>query len=94
MYHVGCLNSGTPRAGRACRADRHAMPPPSWALLELNLIKQQEEAVEAFYNQYFDERGYLMCVPRWGGDDGPDDAAENFANWAGTLRDRRFGAGI
>ena len=57
------------------------MSPPTWALLELNLIKQQEEAVEAFYDQYFDERGYLMCVPRWGGDDGPDDAAENFANW-------------
>ena len=57
------------------------MSPPSWALLELNLIKQQEEAVEAFYDQYFDERGYLQCVPRWGGDDGPDDAAENFANW-------------
>lgn len=67
-------------AGRTVRIAT-PMPPPSWALLELNLIKQQEEAVEAFYNQYFDERGYLMCVPRWGGDDGPDDAAENFANW-------------
>ena len=22
----------------------------------------------------FDERGYLLCVERWGGDDGPDDA--------------------
>ena len=67
-------------AGRTVRIAT-PMPPPSWALLELNLIKQQEEAVEAFYNQYFDERGYLLCVPRWGGDDGPDDAAENFANW-------------
>ncbi|MYH19405.1 MAG: hypothetical protein F4014_01645 [Gemmatimonadetes bacterium] len=67
-------------AGRTVRIVT-PMPPPSWALLELNLIKQQEEAVEAFYNQYFDERGYLLCVPRWGGDDGPDDAAENFANW-------------
>lgn len=57
------------------------MSPPSWALLERALIKQQEEAVEEFYAHYFDERGYLLCVPRWGGDDGPDDAAENFANW-------------
>ena len=57
------------------------MAPPAWALLERTLIKQQEEAIEAFYNHYFDERGYLLCVPRWGGDDGPDDAAENFANW-------------
>lgn len=55
--------------------------PPSWALLERALLDQQAEAIEAFYNQYFDDRGYLLCVPRWGGDDGPDDAAENFANW-------------
>ena len=57
------------------------MPPPEWALLERALIKQQSEAIEAFYAQYFDERGYLLCVLRWGGNDGPDDAAENFANW-------------
>ena len=67
-------------AGRTVRIAT-PMPPPSWALLERALIRQQEEAVEAFYDQYFDERGYLLCVPRWGGDDGPDDAAENFANW-------------
>lgn len=67
-------------AGRTVRI-ASPMSPPSWALLELSLIRQQEEAVEAFYDQYFDERGYLLCVPRWGGDDGPDDAAENFANW-------------
>ncbi|MEE2709876.1 MAG: hypothetical protein VYA69_09805 [Gemmatimonadota bacterium] len=57
------------------------MIPPEWALLERELIKIQAQAIEAFYNHYFDERGYLLCVPRWGGDDGPDDAAENFAKW-------------
>ncbi len=57
------------------------MIPPEWALLERELIKIQAQAIEAFYNHYFDERGYLLCVTRWGGDDGPDDAAENFAKW-------------
>jgi len=60
--------------------DRPA-PPPHWALLQWQLIRNQTEAVQEFYDRYFDERGYLLCVPRWGGDDGPDDAAENLAGW-------------
>ena len=80
-------------AGRAVRIAT-PMPPPSWALLELNLIKQQEEAVEAFYNQYFDERGYLMCVPRWGRRRRSGRRGGELRELAGTLRDRRFGAGI
>ena len=56
-------------------------PPPYWALLERELISTQSIAVQEFYEHYFDERGYLKCVPRWGGDDGPDDAAENMLNW-------------
>ncbi len=57
------------------------MAPPEWALLERQLLKAQSDACEAFYDHYFDDRGYLLCVPRWGGDDGPDDAAENQLNW-------------
>ena len=57
------------------------MPPPPWALLERELIKAQTQACQEFFDHYFDERGYLLCVPRWGGDDGPDDAAENLINW-------------
>ncbi|MEZ4618938.1 MAG: hypothetical protein R2867_25965 [Caldilineaceae bacterium] len=57
------------------------MSPPYWALLERELLRAQAEACQEFYDQYFDERGYLLCVPRWGGNDGPDDAAENFLNW-------------
>ena len=57
------------------------MAPPQWALLERQLLKSQSEACSAFFDHYFDERGYLLCVPRWGGDDGPDDAAENVLNW-------------
>ena len=57
------------------------MPPPAWALLERELIGAQTEAIEVFFEKYFDERGYLLCVPRWGGLDGPDDAGENLLNW-------------
>ena len=57
------------------------MTPPLWALLERQLLKVQSDACAAFFEHYFDERGYLLCVPRWGGDDGPDDAAENLLNW-------------
>ena len=56
-------------------------PPPYWALLERELLRAQSVAIEAYYAHYFDERGYLLCVPRWGGNDGPDDAAENLLNW-------------
>jgi len=55
--------------------------PPAWALLERELIRAQTLACQEFFDRYFDERGYLLCVPRWGGDDGPDDAAENLLNW-------------
>ena len=57
------------------------MAPPSWALLERELIKANSEACQEFFAKYFDERGYLECVARWGGDDGPDDAIENVADW-------------
>lgn len=57
------------------------MPPPGWALLEREVIKANEAACEEFYAKYFDERGFLLCVERWGGDDGPDDAIENCNDW-------------
>ena len=57
------------------------MVPPKWALLQRELLRSQATACERFFEHYFDDRGYLLCVPRWGGDDGPDDAAENLLNW-------------
>ena len=57
------------------------MVPPTWALMELELIHAQTQACETFYDKYFDDRGYMRCVPRWGGDDGPDDAIENLTDW-------------
>ena len=57
------------------------LAPPPWALLERELIRFQTRAFENFFDRYFDERGYLECVPRWGALDGPDDAIGNLANW-------------
>ena len=59
-----------------------AVPPPRWALLQRHLLDTQVDACHAFFDKYFDPyTGHLLCVPRWGGDDGPDDAAENQLNW-------------
>jgi hypothetical protein len=57
------------------------MAPPEWALLERELLRANTAACEEFFGRYFDERGYLLCVERWGGDDGPDDAIENVNDW-------------
>jgi hypothetical protein len=57
------------------------MLPPDWALLQRELIRANTAACEEFFARYFDERGYLLCVERWGGDDGPDDAIENCNDW-------------
>jgi hypothetical protein len=47
------------------------MAPPAWALLERELLRANAAACREFSERYFDERGYLLCVERWGGDDGP-----------------------
>src|SRR5262249_2080410 len=57
------------------------MSPPKWAQLERQLLADNVPAAREFYQKYFDERGYLECVLRWGADDGPDDAFENFNHW-------------
>lgn len=57
------------------------MSPPSWALLQRQLLDENSKAVEAFAERYLDGRGYLRHTPRWGTLDGPDDAIETFYNW-------------
>lgn len=57
------------------------MAPPAWALAEHELLGAGADGVKEFFDRYLDDRGYLQCVERWGGLDGPDDAMENFNNW-------------
>ncbi len=57
------------------------MTPTPWALLERELLRANARACEEFFERYFDDRGYLECIERWGGDDGPDDAIENLSDW-------------
>ncbi|MGD9856271.1 MAG: hypothetical protein AB7U20_15105 [Planctomycetaceae bacterium] len=57
------------------------LAPPAWAVMERQLLDQNAAACRKFFARYFDERGYLLCVERWGGDDGPDDAIENCNDW-------------
>src|SRR3990170_8145321 len=58
------------------------MRPPEWALLQRELLRVQTEACEAFFERYFDDRGYLRAFERWGANDGPDDAIEQVNDWA------------
>ncbi len=57
------------------------MPPPNWALAQRALLAAYGEGAREFAAKYLDEGGFLRCVERWGGNDGPDDAMENFHNW-------------
>jgi hypothetical protein len=57
------------------------MEPPEWARLERQLLDAHTPAIGEFYRKYYDARGYVQCVLRWGADDGPDDAFENMAGW-------------
>jgi hypothetical protein len=71
-----------PAAGSASAVRVEApMPPPGWALLERELLRASAKACREFFGRYFDDRGYLLCVERWGGDDGPDDAIECVNDW-------------
>ena len=71
----------TARAGDVTLDVDSPMLPPGWAVLERELLRANSDACREFFAKYFDERGYLQCVERWGGDDGPDDAIENCNDW-------------
>jgi hypothetical protein len=57
------------------------MAPPKWAQMERQLLAENVPAAREFFQKYFDDRGYLLCFVRWGANDGPDDAFENFNHW-------------
>ena len=62
------------------RIDRQ-VEAPEWALLQRELLALNAEGARRFADEFLDDRGYLTHVVRWGGNDGPDDAIENFHNW-------------
>jgi hypothetical protein len=57
------------------------MAPPRWAVLERQLLADTVPACREFFRKYFDDRGWLQVFVRWGANDGPDDAFENFNRW-------------
>jgi hypothetical protein len=81
---LGCLSCAAPQSasvtGAMLRIGAH-MDPPRWAVLERQLLADNAPAAREFYDKYFDGRGYLQCFVRWGANDGPDDAFENFNHW-------------
>src|SRR5687767_11424871 len=82
VLFASSLHAQGPSAGRktVVSLDR-PMSPPTWALLQRQLLRENAAACREYFDKYFDERGYLLCVERWGGDDGPDDAIENCNDW-------------
>ena len=70
-----------PRPAGVVIAIDKKMEAPQWAVLERRVLDAGAPAMEEFYHKYYDDRGYVQCVLRWGADDGPDDAFENFAGW-------------
>src|SRR6186713_2368379 len=57
------------------------MSAPKWAQMERQLLAENVPAAREFFQKYFDDRGYLLVFVRWGANDGPDDAFENFNHW-------------
>ena len=57
------------------------MPAPPWARLERQILAASVPACREFFQKYYDDRGYLQAFLRWGANDGPDDAFENFNRW-------------
>src|SRR5262245_18006419 len=81
MIAVPLLSPAAQRNAGAMLAIDTPMDPPEWARLERQLLDAQTPAIAEFFHKYYDDRGYLQCVLRWGADDGPDDAFENLAGW-------------
>ncbi len=77
---VACLALTPAASGPVIRVDT-PMAAPEWALLERALLRANAQAVSIFFDRYFDRDGRALCVERWGGDDGPDDASESFGDW-------------
>ncbi len=77
----GLLAMGSLLAAQPVLVLDDPVAPPAWALAERLLIDSASDGAQAFFERFVDDRGYLKCVERWGGNDGPDDAMENFGGW-------------
>jgi hypothetical protein len=73
--------AGAPVATGASIRIETRMDPPRWAVLQRRLLADNVPAAHEFFEKYFDDRGYLQVFVRWGANDGPDDAFENFNRW-------------
>ncbi len=76
-----CATTPTATALRPMIAVETPMAAPAWAKLERRLLNENVPACLEFAQKYYDDRGYLQCFVRWGANDGPDDAFENFVGW-------------
>ncbi len=79
-FSISTIASRLPAAETKIAVDT-PMAAPAWALAERELLRANVIACKQYFEKYFDERGWLECVERWGGDDGPDDAIENLNDW-------------
>ena len=80
VFALGTLAAAFAGAQRDIVIDT-PMPPPAWAKLERQLLADHTPACREFFARYYDQRGYLQAFLRWGANDGPDDAFENFNRW-------------
>ena len=59
------------------------MTPPDWAFMEQALLEENARFLKVAADKYVHPiTGYLECVERWGGGDGPDDAMERYNGWS------------
>src|SRR5262245_31287846 len=80
LCSVSCTSRPSAEAGVTVRIET-PMDPPRWATLERQLFADMVPACREFFQKYFDGSGSLQVVTRWGANDGPDDAFENFNHW-------------
>ena len=81
LVYVGSLSAQPAKVADVVVRVSSPMTPPRWAVLERQLLADNVPACREFFTKYFDDRGYLQVFVRWGANDGPDDAFENFNRW-------------
>jgi hypothetical protein len=81
VLSVSAIWSAVRKPEGAAIAIDTTMAAPKWAQLERQLLAENVPAAREFFKKYFDDQGRLQAVLRWGADDGPDDAFENFNHW-------------